>query len=217
MIDVMLTGLPFLWQGLLVTLQAAGIVVVVALIVGVILGVGLSYGPLWIAWPIRLLSDFVRGLPLLVLIFSIFYMLQPVTGLQIGNFASAVTALAVFEAAHVSEVARGAIQSIHPGQNEAGKAIGLTFSQRMLYVILPQALRRFLPPWINTVVDTVKGSSLLALVGIVDLMLSIQQVIGRTFKPMPMYVLGALMYFAINYTLSQISRRLEARFAYVRE
>jgi ABC-type amino acid transport system permease subunit len=87
----------------------------------------------------------------------------------------------------------------------------------MLYVIFPQALRRFLPPWINTVVDTVKGSSLLALVGIVDLMLSIQQVIGRTFKPMPMYVLGALMYFAINYTLSQISRRLEARFSYVRE
>ncbi len=87
----------------------------------------------------------------------------------------------------------------------------------MLYVIFPQAVRRFLPPWINTVVDTVKGSSLLALVGIVDLMLSIQQVIGRTFKPMPMYVLGALMYFAINYTLSQISRRLEARFSYVRE
>ena len=66
-------------------------------------------------------------------------------------------------------------------------------------------------------VDTVKGSSLQALVGIVDLMLSIQQVIGRTFKPMPMYVLGAVMYFIINYTLSQISRRLEARFAYVRE
>ena len=216
MIDVMLKGLPFLWQGLLVTLEASGIVVVVALLAGVVLGIGLSYGPRWIAWPIRLLSDFVRGLPLLVLIFSIFYML-PLTGWQIGNFASAIAALAVFEAAHVSEVARGAIQSIHPGQNEAGKAIGLTFGQRMLYVILPQALRRFLPPWINTVVDTVKGSSLLALVGIVDLMLSIQQVIGRTFKPMPMYVLGALMYFTINYALSQISRRLEARFAYVRE
>jgi polar amino acid transport system permease protein len=215
MIDVMLKGLPFLWQGLLVTLETSAIVVVVALVAGVVLGIGLSYGPRWIAWPIRLLSDFVRGLPLLVLIFSIVYL--PPQGWQISNFASAIAALAVFESAHVSEVARGAIQSIHPGQNEAGKAIGLTFSQRMLYVILPQALRRFLPPWINTVVDTVKGSSLLALVGIVDLMLSIQQVIGRTFKPMPMYVLGALMYFAINYALSQISRRLEARFAYVRE
>ena len=216
MIDVMLKGLPFLWQGLLVTLEASGIVVALALVAGVILGVGLSYGSRWVAWPIRLFSDFVRGLPLLVLIFSIFYML-PLTGWKVSNFWSAIAALALFETAHVSEVARGALQSIHPGQNEAGKAIGLTFGQRMLYVVFPQALRRFLPPWINTVVDTVKGSSLLALVGIVDLMLSIQQVIGRTFKPMPLYVLGALMYFAINYTLSQISRRLEARFAYVRE
>ena len=72
----------------------------------------------------------------------------------------------------------------------------------MLYVVFPQALRRFLPPWINTVVATVQGSALVSLVGIVDLMLSIQQVIGRTFKPMPMYVLGALIYFVINYALS---------------
>ena len=65
MIDVMLKGLPFLWQGLMVTLEASAIVVVVALAAGIVLGVGLSYGPRWIAWPIRLLSDFVRGLPLL--------------------------------------------------------------------------------------------------------------------------------------------------------
>jgi polar amino acid transport system permease protein len=125
--------------------------------------------------------------------------------------------LCAFETAHVAEVARGALQSIHPGQMEAGKAIGLNFQQRMLYVVFPQAIRRFLPPWINTVVDTVKGSSLVSLVGIVDLMLSIQQVIGRTFQPMPLYVLGALLYFAINYTLSMSGRMLEARFAYVRE
>ena len=216
MIDVMIKALPFLEQGLLMSLQVSAVVVVAALVFGVILGVGLSYGPRPIAWPIRLFSDFVRGLPLLVLIFAIFYML-PLTGWKINNFWSAMTALIVFETAHVSEVARGAFQSIHPGQLEAGKSIGLTFGQRMLYVVFPQALRRFLPPWINTVVDTVKGSALVSLVGIVDLMLAIQQVIGRTFKPMPMYVLGALIYFAINYTLSQTSRRLEARFAYVRE
>jgi polar amino acid transport system permease protein len=216
MIDVMIKALPFLEQGLLMSLQVSAVVVVAALVFGVILGVGLSYGPRPIAWPIRLFSDFVRGLPLLVLIFAIFYML-PLTGWKINNFWSAMTALIVFETAHVSEVARGAFQSIHPGQIEAGKSIGLTFWQRMLYVVFPQALRRFLPPWINTVVDTVKGSTLVSLVGIVDLMLAIQQVIGRTFKPMPLYVLGALIYFVINYALSQTSRRLEARFAYVRE
>jgi polar amino acid transport system permease protein len=214
--SVMIKSLPFLWQGLLVTLQISAIVVVVALVLGVLLGIGLTYGPRVIAWPIRLYSDVLRGLPLIVLIFAIYYGL-PAIGVKIASLSAALVALCAFEAAHVAEVARGALQSIHPGQAEAGKAIGLTFPQRMLYVILPQATRRFLPPWINTVVDTVKGSALVSLVGIVDLMLSIQQVIGRTFQPMPLYVLGALIYFAINYTLSMTGRLLEARFAYVRE
>ena len=78
-------------------------------------------------------------------------------------------------------------------------------------------MRRFLPPWINSVTDVVKGSALVSLVGVVDLMLSIQQVIGRTYEPMPLYVLGALIYFVINYTLSSLSRILEARYAYIRE
>ena len=214
--SVMLNSLPFLWQGLLVTLHVSALVVVIALGCGVLLGLGLSFGPRWTAWPVRIYSDVIRGLPLLVLIFSIYYML-PLTGWNVSNFWAAVTALAAFQTAHVIEVTRGAVQSIPPGQHEAGKSIGLTFSQRMLYVVFPQALRRFLPPWINTVVATVQGSALVSLVGIVDLMLSIQQVIGRTFKPMPMYVLGALIYFVINYALSLTSRGLESRFAYVRE
>ncbi len=213
---VAIKALPFLWAGLLVTLEVSAIVVAVALVAGIIFGVGVTYGPIWLRLPIRAYSDVLRGIPLLVLIFFVYYGL-PLTGWNLGSLWAATTALALFETAHVLEVARGALQSIHPGQNEAGKSIGLTFEQRMVYVVFPQALRRFLPPWINTVVDTVKGSALLSLVGIVDLMLSIQQVIGRTFDPMPLYVLGALIYFAINYVLSFASRRLEARFAYIRE
>ena len=128
-----------------------------------------------------------------------------------------MVALAAFKTAHVIEIARGAIQSIHHGQMEAGKAIGLTFWQRMLYIIFPQAIRRFLPPWINSVTDAVKGSALVSLIGVVDLMLAVQKVIGRTFEPMPLYVTGAIIYFLINYALSSLSRALEARFAYVRE
>ena len=214
--NVMLNSLPFLMQGLLITLKVSALVVGIALLLGVLLGVGLSFGSRWIALPIRIYSDLIRGLPLLVLIFSIYYML-PLTGWNVSNFWAAVIALAAFQTAHVAEVTRGAVQSIPLGQHEAGKSIGLTFHQRMLHVVFPQALRRFLPPWINTVVSTVQGSALVSLVGIVDLMLSIQQVIGRTFKPMPLYVLGALIYFVINYALSLTSRTLEARFAYVRE
>jgi polar amino acid transport system permease protein len=214
--NLMLQSLPFLWQGLLVTLHVSALVVVVALLVGVLLGVGVSFGPWWIAWPVRAYSDIVRGLPLLVLIFSVYYML-PLTGWNVTSFWAAVSALSAFQTAHVLEVTRGAVQSINPGQHEAAKSIGLNFHQRMIYVVFPQALRRFLPPWVNTVVSTVQGSALVSLVGIVDLMLSIQQVIGRTFRPMPLYLLGALIYFVINYALSLTSRALEARFAYVRE
>ena len=209
-------SLPFLWTGLLITLKFSALVVFFSLIVGVILGIGIVYGPRWLYWPIRIYSDFLRGIPLLVLIFFIYYGL-PLFGINFTNFGSVVLALSAFEAAHIIEVVRGAIQSIPAGQTEAAKSIGLTFGKRLLYVIAPQAVRRFLPPWINAVVDTVKGSALVSLVGIVDLTLAIQQVIGRTYIPMPLYVLGALMYFVINYSLSSASRALEARFAFIRE
>jgi len=211
-----LQSLPYLWQGLLVTLEVSALVVFFSLIAGVILGVTIVYGPWWLYWPIRLYSDILRGIPLLVLIFFMYYGL-PLFQVNLTNVAAVVLALSAFKSAHVIEVVRGAIQSIPRGQTEAAKAIGLRFGQRLAYVIAPQAIRRFLPPWINAVVDTVKGSALVSLVGIVDLMLAIQQVIGRTYRPMPLYVLGALMYFVINYTLSSASRRLEARFAYIRE
>ena len=208
--------LPFLWSGLLMTLFVSAVVVVLSAIAGALFGVGLAYGPLWLRVPLRIYSDILRGMPLLVVIFSIYYLL-PFAGLNLQPLPAVLLALTLFKTAHVSEIARGAIQSIAPGQIDAGKAVGLTFSQRLAYVVLPQAVRRFLPPWINSVTDAVKGSSLVSLVGIVDLMLAAQQVIGRTYQPLPVYLLAAAMYFVINYSLSALSRRLEARYAYVRE
>lgn len=214
--QVALQSLPYLLNGLLVTLAVSGLVVTFSLLFGVMLGTILSYGPAPIRWPIRIYSDVIRGIPIIVLIFSLYYGLPPL-GINLSNFVSAVAALTLFTTAQVTEITRGALQSIHFGQTEAGKAIGLTFWKRMIYIIFPQALRRFLPPWINNVTDAVKGSALVSLVGIVDLMMSIQQVIGRVYEPMPLYVLGTLIYFAINYSLSSLSRRLEARYAYIRE
>ena len=209
-------SLPFLWDGLLVTIEVSLLVVAISLFFGVLLGVGIILGPRWLYWPIRIYSDILRGIPILVLIFFVYYGL-PAIGLEIDNFWAAVVALSAFKIAHVIEIVRGAIQSIHYGQTDAAKAIGLTFWQRMFYVIFPQATRRFLPPWINAVTEAVKGSSLVSLIGVVDLMLAIQKVIGRTYEPMPLYVMGAIIYFIINYGLSSLSRSLEARFTYIRE
>ena len=216
MLATLFGSMPFLWKGLFVTVEVAVIVVGLSLVAGLLLGVIVTYGPLPARLVIHLFSDVIRGIPVLVLIFFVYYGL-PVTGLNLSSFVAGTLALVLFSTAQVIEIARGALQSIHHGQMEAAKAIGLTFPQRLAYVVFPQAIRRFLPPWINSVADAVKGTALLSLVGIVDLMLAIQQVIGRTYVPMPLYILGALIYFAINYGLSSLSRLLEARYAYIRE
>jgi polar amino acid transport system permease protein len=214
--EAALKALPFLMQGLAITLKVSGLVVGLSLVIGVLLGIALTFGPWFLRVPVRLYSDIVRGIPILVLIFVIYYGL-PALQINLDNLTAAVVALTVFKTAQVVEITRGAFQSIPKGQMEAGKAIGLVFWQRMAYVLIPQATRRFIPPFINSVVDAVKGSALVSLLGVVDLMQAIQQVIGRTFVPLPLYILGALIYFAINYSLSLLARRLEARFAYIRE
>jgi polar amino acid transport system permease protein len=215
-LHVMLQAFPSLWRGLLVTLEVSALSISLALLAGLLFGTALAYGPMPLRLPIRAVVDVVRGIPVLVLIFFVYYV-GPAAGLDLGSFDAAVFALSLFSACQVAEISRGAITSVHHGQMEAARAIGLTFPQCLLSVIFPQALRRFLPPWINSVTDTVKGSALVSLLGIVDLMLAIQQVIGRTYRPMPFYVLGALIYLVINYALSSASRRLEAHFAYVRD
>lgn len=212
--DVALQALPFLLKGLAVTVQVSALVVLISLVLGVALGVILVYGPAPLRWLVRGYSDIIRGIPVLVLIFAIYYGL-PALKINLSSIVAAVVALSMFTTAQVVETVRGAIESIHHGQMEAAKAIGLRFGQRLRYVVFPQALRRFLPPWINSVTDAVKGSALVSLVGVVDLMLAIQQVVGRMYEPLPLYLLGAAIYFAINYSLSSLSRRLEHRFAYI--
>jgi polar amino acid transport system permease protein len=216
LIDAIVYAIPYLMGGLGTTLLVSLIVVALSLVAGVLLGVGLIYGPWPLRWLIRLLTDCIRGIPILVLIFAVYYGLPPL-GLNLSSFWAAVLALTLFKTAQVIEYARGAVQSIPRGQMEAAKSIGLIFSQRLRYVIFPQAIRRFLPPWLNGVTDAVKGSALVSLLGVIDLMQAINQVIGRTYEPMPLYVLGAFIYFAINYSLSSMSKVLERRFAYIKE
>jgi polar amino acid transport system permease protein len=210
MLSAMREALPFLGKGLSVTLAVSGLVVTLSLAVGLLLGTLRVFGPPAVRPLIQAFSDVVRGIPVLVLIFFVFYGL-PALMLNLDAFTAAVVALTLFSTAQVTELARGALQSIHFGQTEAGKSIGLTFGQRMAYVLLPQAASRFLPAWVNSVSDAVKGSALVSLIGVVDLMLAIQQVIGRTYQTLPLYLLGAVIYFIINYGLSTLSRWLERR------
>lgn len=208
-------ALPQLLRGLRTSLEISAIVLVVGSIGGFIVGVLLLHGGLVFRLAARVYVDTVRGVPVLVLIFACYFGL-PAIGLKLSAWQAGITALSAFAAAHIAEIVRGGIDSIPRAQTDAAKAVGLTFWQRLRLVILPQAIRRMLPPWVNAAVEIVKGSALLSLLGIVDLLLSMQNVVGYTFIVLPFYFLTACFYFVVNFTISRTAARLERRFAYLK-
>lgn len=127
-----------------------------------------------------------------------------------------MVALGGFCGAHMSETVRGALESIPAGQTEAAKAIGLRFTQRLRYVLLPQAVRRLLPPWVNTGVEMVKGTTLLSIIGVVELLLATQQTIARNYLILQFYFAAGMLYVLVNITISQLGALLERRTAHLR-
>jgi polar amino acid transport system permease protein len=204
-----------LLDGLGYTIELSLIVIVIGTAIGALGGICLRYGPLPLRFLVRAYVDILRGIPVLVLIFASFYGLA-LLGLDISAFLGGVVALSAFCGAHMSETIRGALASIPDGQTEAAKAIGLRPWQRLWYVVLPQAVRRILPPWVNTAVEMVKGSTLLSVIGVVELLLATQQVISRTYEVIPFYLLAGAVYLVLNFTIAQLGAALERRFAYIR-
>ena len=211
--ETVIQELPLLRQGVAITLQISVLVIAVGSIIGMFGGLGLLYGPLWLRAPLRGYVDIIRGLPLLVTIFVIFYV-PPALGVEVGGFTAVVMALSLFAGAHISEIVRGSVSSVSRGQSDSAKALGLTFWSRIWYVILPQALPAIIPPWTNTAVEMVKGSSLAYLVSVSELLFQTYKVVGRTGAAMQLYIAAALLYFAINFALSRAGLLLERRVRY---
>jgi polar amino acid transport system permease protein len=211
--ETVIQELPLLWQGVAITLQISALVIVIGSIIGVFGGLGLLYGPLWLRAPLRGYVDIIRGLPLLVTIFVIFYV-PPALGIEVGGFTAVVLALSLFAGAHISEIVRGSVSSVSRGQSDAARALGLTFWPRIWYVILPQALPAIIPPWTNTAIEMVKGSSLAYLVSVSELLFQTYKVVGRTGSAMTLYIAAAVLYFAINFALSRAGLWLERRVRY---
>lgn len=199
-------------SGIGVSVLVSALAIVAGSIVGMIVGVTLTYGPKPLALLARLYSDFIRSTPVLVLILSSFYILGTL-GLRLTAFQAGVLALAVFCSAHIGEIIRGALQAIPRGQTEAAKAIGLTFSQTFLYVLLPQAGRQAVPSWVNTAAEIVKASTLLSVIGVAELLLATQEIIARTYMSLPFYFFAGLLYFAINFGIERVGKVVERRLA----
>ncbi|MDQ2652997.1 MAG: amino acid ABC transporter permease [Chloroflexota bacterium] len=208
--QVVVDNFGLLMRGLAVTLQLSALIILFGTAIGLFGGIGLLYGPGWLRAILRAYVDIIRGTPLLVVIFLIFYGL-PALNVDIGGFQAAVVAFSLFAGAHISEIIRGGISAVARGQTDAAKALGLTFWPSMAWVVLPQALPVLLPSWVNTAVEMVKGSSLVVLVSVSDLMFATVKVAERTGDPMPLYLTAAAIYVLVNLTISRFGVWLERR------
>jgi polar amino acid transport system permease protein len=204
-----------LLNGLLLTIWISSFVISAGSVAGFVLGVLLTYGPSPLRWLIRGYVDAVRGTPVLVLILASYYLLA-IAGINFTAIQSGLFALSVFCSAHIAEIVRGALQAIPRPQIEAGRSIGLRFTQILIYVLLPQALRQILPVWINTGAELVKASTLLSVIGVGELLLKTQETVGRNFMTLEFYGLCGALYFLVNFAIEQIGKAAERRVAFIR-
>ena len=205
-----------LWEGLKYSFKLFAVVVVLATVVGIIFGVGALYGNRLIRILLRTYVDIIRGMPLLVTIFLIFYGL-PAYGANLSPFQSIALALTIFSAAHMSEIVRGSVSSIPRGQEDAAKSIGLTFWQRIGAIILPQAVPVMMGPWTNLAVDMFKATSLATLVSQADFLFSINKRAAAKGHYLEFYFAAVIVYFMICFTISRFgalaSRRMRVGMA----
>ena len=199
-------------QGLLLTVEISVASIMCGTIIGLFGGIGLTYGKWFLRWPIRVLVDCIRGIPVLVLILASFYLLT-FAGINLTAIESGLLALSIFCGAHMGEIIRGALQSIPPGQIDAARAIGLTFPRILAYVLLPQAMRQIMPVWINTGAELVKASTLLSVIGTGELLFRTQEIIGRNFMTLEFYGLCGILYFLVNSMIERFGKFAGQRFA----
>jgi polar amino acid transport system permease protein len=201
-----------LLEGLGRTIEVSAISIVVGSALGLLIGVSLAYGPRLVRWPCRFYVDVIRGTPVLVLVLASFYVLA-VIGIQFSAVEAGIFALSIFCGAHMGEIVRGALQAIPEGHVEAARSIGLKFPQILRLVLLPQALRQIVPVWINVGAELVKASTLLSVIGVGELLLKTQQIVGRNFMTLEFYVLAGLLYFVVNFGIERLGKLAERRYS----
>ena len=163
-----------------------------------------------VRWPATLYVSLMRGTPLLVQIFVIYYGL-PGIGIEFAPVTAGVLALSLNSGAYLSESLRGAIVSIGQGQWRASVSLGLGYGQTLAHVVLPQALRVAVPSMSNTLISLIKDTSLVSVITVTELMLATKEVIATTFQPLPLYLAAAAIYWVLSLVFEQLQRVAEQR------
>lgn len=210
--DVLKQAMPYLLDGL----QTTVVVFVIAIILGFIIGLILALFRLApiapLRWIARIIVDLVRGTPVLVQMFFIYFGINSLQIVSLDKEVAGIFTIAINAGAYYSEIIRAGIQSLDPGQNEAARSLGLTSSQSMRFVVLPQAFRRMLPAFTNQAIISLKDTSLLSAIGIAELTQQGKTAIATTYKALEIWALVGVMYLIIIWLLSKLSDYLERRY-----
>ena len=209
--SVIIRFLPLFLQGLLITIGFA----IVTVILGVLIGIPLALLRLspkkWMSAPASAYIEVIRGTPLLLQLYIIAYGIPIAFNVTIPLVLAGILALAINSSAYVAEIIRAGIQAVDKGQLEASRSLGLSYWQSMRLIIIPQAVKNVLPAIGNEFVTIVKESSIVSIIGIMDLMHVADMIKTQTFRIFEALLMAAFLYFIVTFSISKLLRSLEAR------
>ncbi|HJV31713.1 MAG TPA: amino acid ABC transporter permease [Bacillales bacterium] len=209
--SVIIDYLPLFMNGIVITLQVSFLALVFSIPIGLLLGLLRTSKIRPISLLASIYIEIIRGVPLLVLLLWVFFVLGKYVNLT--PYWSAVLSLSAFSGAFVAEIVRAGIQSIPREQMEAARSLGMSYLQAMQFVILPQALKKMLPPLASQYIILIKDSSLVSIISVVDLTLVAKNVVATSFRSLEVWTFVAFLYFLLSFTLSRIVRLIEKKFS----
>jgi His/Glu/Gln/Arg/opine family amino acid ABC transporter permease subunit len=204
------SAFPLLPRGALTTLRVTFLALLIGIPAGLLLALARLSGIRALSLPATLYVEVIRGTPLLMQIFVIYFAL-PSVGISLPQMVAAITALSLNAAAYLSEIFRAGIESVDPGQSEAARSLGMDYVGTMRWVILPQTARRVLPPLTNEAVALLKDFSLISVIGLAELTRVGREQSSYSGSPVTIVLAVALLYLAMTLPLTHLVRRLEAR------
>ncbi|MBN6205909.1 amino acid ABC transporter permease [Ralstonia pickettii] len=211
-VELAIKSLPFVLEGMSMTVGITIIGMVIGLVLGLFLALARESKVLLLRWPTRVYISFMRGTPMLVFLFILYFGL-PVIGIEFTALTAAILGFGLNSAAYIAEIDRAALNSVDKGQWEGAKALNIPYWTTLRKIILPQAVRTAIPPMTNVMMDMLKATSLAAVITVPELFQKTQIVAGREFDAMTMYILVALIYWPLCILIGILQEYLEKRYS----
>lgn len=209
--QVIIDNLPFLLRGLITTFQLALIGICGGLALGILVGMARLSSRPYIYFPATAFVNFLRSIPLILVIFWFYFLVPLIAGRPLGDFLSASIAFIVFEASYFAEIIRAGIQSIPKGQMQAALSTGLDYKQTMRYIIIPQALRNMIPSLLTQSVIIFQDTSLAYVIGLKEFLRSASIVDAREVRSLELYTFVGIVYFIFCFTMSYFTKKWETQ------